>query len=409
MQRTKNKEIGKRRTHFFAAVRGWELDADVSEAQVKALICFGRGCLAEADDLSRDQVLDEVRRTISLWNQRSEEPEFFGCNLSRAHRPEIWFDLAEAYRLLDAAERTRAFLEAEEELDEASRRPLIDRAAAAETIIFRLNVDHALGVRDKQQERLHQWLSNLGVPVEWWRDSRNEGPSTKAVRDAALELDELLSKAAKKVSCARALTGLKQLEDEPIDARFIDVMADCLEECLEAGVRPTDRTLVNTAIPYCHSLQELGRPTLSALLKHAEQQLNRIAKKVPVESFDGESDEEPTPEVQQLRDVLAGKTVAFIGGNKGQQRRKQEIVEVFGLQDLIWPDTEEHTKSKVLRDAVSKADVVVQLIRWSRHSFKDVLDHAKSKGKRTAVLKGGLGINRIAHDLLAQLAQPPAP
>ncbi len=118
--------------------------------------------------------------------------------------------------------------------------------------------------------------------------------------------------------------------------------------------------------------------------------------------------EEPdSPELAQkkadLRALLQGKTMLFLGGNKGQGRKREDLIELLGLQDLDWPDTDNSTNPGKLTPRVPHADLVCYLIRWSRHSYKQVLDDAKRQGKMIAVLRRGLGLNTVVVDLHAQL------
>lgn len=399
------RDIGRRRTEFLAAVRTAEANpGSFREALGKALICSGRGCLEEADERDHQTVKGEVQRAIAIWNEQTREKEFFGCNLGRRHSPDIWFELADDYRKLDVVQETRDFLEAGPAVGEEDRVSLIDRAAAAETLFYRVNQEKGLGVSDSQQRELHAWLVDQQVLVKWWREESNGGPSTREVREAASELPELLKREKSRAAQSAAKAKLLSFSVAEPGPDFIRDLADHLEACLAAGVRPADKSLTGFAMPFVHLLQELNRRSLDTLLRHTEKQLNAVGTRVDLELFDQPGDEEPSEAEQALRKLVEGKIIAFIGGNKGQEKRRQELIDRLGLKDLIWPDSEDHTKPRALRTAADKADIVALLIRFSRHSYKSVLDHAKASGKQTATITSGLGINRIVHDLLRQLS-----
>ena len=99
---------------------------------------------------------------------------------------------------------------------------------------------------------------------------------------------------------------------------------------------------------------------------------------------------------------LAGKTVLFVGGRRIPEK-KREVEQALGLKELLWPDADPDTLLHDFTAAALKADVVCYLIRWSRHSYKQVIDLAKGQGKETVVLKAGLGVNRLVHDFNEQL------
>lgn len=398
------REIGRRRDEFLAAVRAMEANpGNFREALGKALICAGRGCAQEADERDHQTVKAEVQRAIAMWNDQTREREFFGCNPVRRHSPEIWFELAEDYRKLDVVQETRDFLESGPLIGDTERGTLIDRAAAAETLFFRVNQEKGLGVADSQQRDLHNWLSDQHVTVPWWREESNGGPSTREVREAANELPELLKRERSRSAQSAAKARLLAFAGVEPGPDYVRDLADLLEACLAAGTRPSDKSLTTFAMPFVHLLDELNRKSLDTLLRHTEKQLNAVGTRVDLELFDQDDGAEPTEEEIALRKIVEGKTIAFIGGNKGQEKRRQELIDRLGLKDLIWPDSEDHTKPRALRNAAEKADIVALLIRFSRHSYKSVIDHAKASGKHTAVITSGLGINRIVHDLLRQL------
>lgn len=398
------REIGRRRDEFMAAVRAIEANpSDFREALGKALICAGRGCAEEADERDRQTVKSEVQRAIAMWNTQTREKEFFGCNPTRGHKAEIWFELAEDYRKLDVVQETRDFLESEPLVDDSERRILIDRAAAAETLFFRVNQEKGLGVSDSQHRDLHNWLSDQHVVVPWWREELNGGPSTREIREAANELPDLLKRERSRAAQSAAKEKLFAFTGADPGPDFIRDLAEHLQSCLAAGVRPSEKALTTIAMPFVRSLRELNRSDLETMLRHTEKQLGAIAGKVDFEKLDEVVEGEPTDEERALRPLVEGKTVAFIGGNKGQEKRRQELIDRLGLKDLIWPDSEDHTNPRVLKGAADKADIVALLIRFSRHSYKGVLDHAKATGKQTVVITSGLGVNRIVHDMLRQL------
>ncbi|QYK56561.1 MAG: hypothetical protein KF733_03555 [Fimbriimonadaceae bacterium] len=100
--------------------------------------------------------------------------------------------------------------------------------------------------------------------------------------------------------------------------------------------------------------------------------------------------------VKAAKARLKGKSLLFIGGSKGQGQRKKEYLTTFELGEFEWPDLEVHSKPESVLPKIERADVVAYLIRFSRHSYKSLVNEARSQGKEVVVMKAGLNLVKFA-------------
>lgn len=378
-------------------------------AELKGLACEARGLIeisneADLDASSLWQSLDLLQEE---FDRQAPGGSFFAFRHSRHHRPEIWSELAEAFRSLGASERALDWIAAHPEFPE--RAELIRLAGAAEAWIHRLNDDHGLGFTDEQQRDAHHRVEEAAggdVYVPWW--NLGEGRrSNEEVAEAAHALPARLAEVAKRIeSSARkddamgALEGLAEsLEAEgPVEQTLVPAVL----RCLDAGIPPSNKKLVAVCLPYRSALKEVDDRRVAKLVEYLSKEEALLARKIGPPA-DVDSEEEPEDAVfAAVKAHLAGKTVLFVGGRRIPEK-KREVEQALGLKELLWPDADPDTLLHDFTASALKADIVCYLIRWSRHSYKQVLDFAKAQGKETVVLKAGLGVNRLVHDFNEQL------
>lgn len=416
--RARRVKFSGRLKEFFDKVREAQGDHAWSwtrEAEIKALIAEGRALEAEAYDLkdpARSLIKEEVLLLGAWWDDHAYSREFFALNFQRSHAPEVWDEVAQGYLFLAAAESAVTFLEQEQGLSDSQALLLTEMAAASEAYLGRVFEDRAMNVWDPQQKEVHGRLERLNItgPVitKWWR--RIENPPSlddlaKRAKGLPQEEEAVRKSRAKAESSTTALANLLTWF-ETADASEFDEAAllKLVEEALAAGVPPSSKPLRQALFGYRHALEgSINRDVvkLDQYLQKDQLEASRKASPEPAEEL--EVDVEMLNKVQALKPLTAGKTVLFVGGSKRQGWRKQEYEKVLGLNELLWPEAEEWTRTEDLSGYVNKADIVCLLIRFSRHSYKNVLDVAKDAGKMTVTLPRGLGMNTVVHEMWSQL------
>lgn len=111
-----------------------------------------------------------------------------------------------------------------------------------------------------------------------------------------------------------------------------------------------------------------------------------------------------SPEVDEVRQLLRGRSVVFIGGMR-RPANAERLEKAFELARLDWITTREHESTTSFESSVAKPDVavVVLAIRWSSHSFEGVKDYCQKYDKPFVRLPGGYGVRQFAHQVLEQV------
>jgi hypothetical protein len=113
-----------------------------------------------------------------------------------------------------------------------------------------------------------------------------------------------------------------------------------------------------------------------------------------------------SPEVRRVRDLLKGRTVVMIGGDR-RPFSSDALIESFGLKELVWIETREHQTHTVFEPQVARPDVALVLlaIRWSSHSFGEVKDYCDRYGKPLVHLPAGYNPNQVAFNIINQVGE----
>lgn len=406
----RNQAFAKKEREFFRTTG----DGRERLADLKGLACEARALIEESAGASLD--VSSLWQSIELLREEFDRinagGSFFAFNGNRHHSAEIWTELSEAFRLLGAAEKCLDWLTGYPELPE--RPELVKLAGAAEAWIHRVNDEQGLGFTDEQQRDVHHRVEDAAggeIYVPWWNLGDGRRPTEEVVEAARslparlAEISRRTESSAKKDDAMGALEGLvESLEaDGPVETTLVPAVL----RCLDAGIPPSNKKLVAACLPYRSALKDVDDRRLAKLLEYLQKEETLLVRKfgAPVEPDLDEIPEDET--LQAVKAHLAGKTVLFVGGRRIPEK-KREVEQALGLKELLWPDADPDTLLHDFTASALKADVVCYLIRWSRHSYKQVLDFAKAQGKETVVLKAGLGVNRLVHDFNEQLLIPVA-
>lgn len=387
----------------------------VREAEIKGLIADGRALETEAADLkdpARSLIREEVQILGGWWDDHAYSREFFALNMQRSHSAEVWEAVSQGYTFLAAAEAAVTFLEQEEGLSDHQALLIAEMSAASEAFLGRVFEDHAMNVWDPQQKEIHGRIERLEITgpsiTKWWR--RLENPPSlddlaKRAKGLMEEVEATKKSRAKAVSSSSALTNLLEWFETAHASEFDEAaLLRLVEEALSAGVPPSSKPLRQALFGYRHALEGSVNRDVVKLDQYLQKDMLEATRKAsPEPPEEVELDLELLNKVQALKPLTEGKTMLLVGGSKRQGWRKQEYEKILGLNELLWPEAEEWTKTEDLSGYVNKADIVCLLIRFSRHSYKNVLDVAKERGKLTVTLPRGLGMNTVVHEMWSQL------
>ncbi|MBX9623979.1 MAG: hypothetical protein K2X82_09240 [Gemmataceae bacterium] len=114
----------------------------------------------------------------------------------------------------------------------------------------------------------------------------------------------------------------------------------------------------------------------------------------------------PSAEVAEVAGLLAGRELVLIGG-QARQQHKAALCRAFGLTDIRWVCTPDHTSFTVFEPDIARPEVAVVLlaIRWSNHDYDGVKAYCEEYDKPLIRLPGGYNANQVAHHILAQAGE----
>ena len=401
----RNQAFAKKEREFFKSVG----NGPERLTETKGIACEARALIEGAHDVELDasslwQSLGMIQEEFDRLNPGGA---FFAFKKTRHHRAELWDELAEAFTLLGPSIRALDWIDAHPDAPE--RAELVKLAGAAEAWIHRLNDGHGLGFTDEQQRDVHHRVETSAgneIYVPWWNLGEGRRPdeevadSARSLPNRLAEIVKRVETSAKKDDAMGALEGL--VESLDADGPVEETLVPAVLRCMDAGIPPSNKKLVGVCLPYRSALKDVDDRRVAKLVEYLSKEEALVARKYGPPS-DRDTEEEPEDAVfTAVKAHLAGKTVLFVGGRRIPEK-KREVEAALGLKELLWPDADPDTLLHDFTASALKADVVCYLIRWSRHSYKQVIDFAKAQGKETVVLKAGLGVNRLVHDFNEQL------
>lgn len=389
----------------------WTLE---ERARAKAYLCLLRALELELRPLGFDtsSVRDELHYFGGVIGRRCGNGSSSLATEIASGKPEDWRDYARAFHCLAEGEQAADWLR--EHPGNRDYRKVLNDLAACGHIVYRLHLERRLPF-DKQQEAFKKFIEEIAgeAQIQCWMSPDSGGPKTDKVFKLAEGFPKRFeSEVLGPMKAAEREFRLAQLIDfaaAPYEGDdFVDVLEEKIHACLNAGTQPSNKKLRECLVPFAAMLRP-GEGQYKRLVEYVRGDATNDARNDPralagqdaeVESV---PDEEHERRVEDLKRLLRGKRMLIVGGSKGQAMRKALIEKLFELSEVEWPDVEKDDTLDAFWPRLEKADIAVQLIKFCRHHYGEVLKEAKEKGKMVARIKGGLGLKRIALDLHEQL------
>lgn len=259
-----------------------------------------------------------------------------------------------------------------------------------------------LGYRHSIYVPRHLRREDLADPTEWL-DLRERidglGRRLRAEEDERRERKRLIDKL--RFQCSR----LERSENAGEQRAAWEDILRTLEGWVAAGRPATSRDVIDPLLKHLDTL-----PEDLELTPGARRVLLAVDDLVATLSTDREPPAQapapPTAEVQQARELLAGRIVVLIGGER-RVDVEQRLCRELGLAELRWRSTRPHRSTSPLVEQITRpeVDLVIVAVRWSDHAFGDLRDVALSAGKPFVQLPAGYGTNQVAHHVLAQASE----
>ena len=307
--------------------------------------------------------------------------------------------------LLQNAEDPEAFAQA------------IDLAAEAQSSV-RAAILAMDGPTDGDQQKVFSWLRSAAAERQILirRFMRRDDPANPTewanLRDRLQQLEERLQRYKNRDRRHKSLFNkiryhLKRIADntnpEERDYDWGKVI-ESADQLVTEGLPPSNIELRDILLPALDDIpDEIDLPKNVNLVL---REIDRFVSTKPVVKPDPATTAASSQEVRRVRDLLKGRAVVMIGGDR-RPFSADALSESFGLKELIWIETREHQTHTVFEPQVARPDVVLVLlaIRWSSHSFGEVKEYCDKYGKPLVHLPAGYNPNQVAFHILNQVGE----
>ena len=194
---------------------------------------------------------------------------------------------------------------------------------------------------------------------------------------------------------------LKTLKEKPEDiAAEWGRVLELIDELVNLGLHPSNADLRDLLLPVFEEIPEDPRPPAS--VEMVLREIDRYLESRP-EVDPAPKAEKYSAEVLASANLLRGREMVLIGG-QNRPKHKAALMKAFGLTDLRWIVTPEHTSYTHFESDVARPEVALVLlaIRWSSHDYESVKLYCDQYGKPLVRLPGGYNANQVGHHIMTQ-------
>jgi hypothetical protein len=327
-----------------------------------------------------------------------------------------WHVLAGCFDVLaDAVALIRKILEDSEEPHDLFGQAvdlLAESQSALRIIVARLEGPPT----DHDQARVFGWLKSVAMnrqifirrymrlddpaDPERWIDLRNR------IANFLVQSDDGRKKLTqRKKALGRLKHKLSQISTMSTEERlphWAAIAAD-VDELVVSGMPPSNLELRDMLVTHVEELPEMA--TMPKGFQLTMREIDKYLASLPDKNAEADA-ETTSPQIAEVADMLAGKAVIIIGGDR-RPFAAEALERAFLLSELIWIDTRAHESISGFEPYVARPEVAMVLlaIRWSSHSYGEVQDFCRTYGKPLVRLPGGYNPNQVAAQILEQCSQ----
>ncbi len=299
------------------------------------------------------------------------------------------------------------------DLHKAEFEHLLNLLAEAQSAL-RVAIGTIGGPADADQSQVFAWLKATASERQVYiqrhmRVTDPADPSLWSDLSARIEaVDAQVEETRKLANKRRKLLGKVRHKASLIadDPKSVDehgpILVSTVDELVREGLPPSNRELRELLLPVIDKLPEMMDAPQN--FRKVLREIDRLRESSP--SPRATSAIQPSPEVEEARRLLQGRSVVLIGGSR-RPEHYEAIKDAFGLQELYWIETREHQSIDVFEPYIARPDVAVVIlaIRWSSHSYGGVQAHCDRYGKPFVRLPGGYNPNQVAVQILSQCSE----
>ena len=327
--------------------------------------------------------------------------------------PKAWEDLAGAYATAaDAAHMLRDWEQAPPPLAMRHASRVLGLAAEAQSVLLYAVTDVRDVKVDFDQIQIFAHIRSTArdrqvfIPKYLKREDKADPGSWSDVNKRIAEVwSQFKAFGERDKQRTKSLNSLKfklgRLRDKPEEsAGEWPRVLELIEEVVASGLPPSNAELRDMLLPVFEDIPDNPPPTPNVELVFRE--IDRYVDTRP-EADPPVRVPRPSPDVAQVAELLRGREVVLIGG-QNRPNHKAALMKAFGLTDVRWICTPEHTSFTVFEPDVAAPEVALVLlaIRWSSHDYDSVRTYCEQYGKPLVRLPGGYNANQVAHHILAQ-------
>ena len=193
----------------------------------------------------------------------------------------------------------------------------------------------------------------------------------------------------------------RALENSSTKPDHLATIVRTVDELIADGIKPSSTQLRDPLLPLLNDLEDVEE--LSDAMIRVIREFHRFLSRNPTADPSVASQQKYSDDVRLVADKFRSKKVVLIGGEMRRQK-KEQIESAFELEELVWKSTREHSPLGPIESDVRKADVVAVFlaIRWSSHSYSNVIGICNDLGKPLVRLPAGTNPNQIAHAVMEQ-------
>ncbi|MBI1345163.1 hypothetical protein GC163_02625 [bacterium] len=269
---------------------------------------------------------------------------------------------------------------------------------------------------DHDQARIFGWLKNIALERQIFirRFMRLDDPANPDRYEDLLSrisaFEEQWENGRKKsIQRKKAISRLRyklSLIDgmNPKDAAAAwQSIADDVDQLVTDGLPPSNIELRDLLAGHVEQFPELASTPKGFQLTVREIDKFLASSPSRDDKADTSSDDDTSPIVAEAANLLAGKAVIIIGGDR-RPFAAEALERSFLLSELIWIDTRAHESVSGFEPYVARPDVALVLlaIRWSSHSYGEVQDFCRVYNKPLVRLPGGYNPNQVAAQIHEQ-------
>lgn len=288
----------------------------------------------------------------------------------------------------------------------------LDLAAEAQSML-RTMLANFDDVTDIDQVCLYQWLrqkcqeAQILIQRHMRLDDPADPSSINELRERIQTLDSEINQRRERDKTRRSQFNkiryhIKLITQKPEQNHDHDwqTIARTVDSLIDEGIPPSNVELRDLLLPFVDSMPDavVESPGIQRVLV----EIDRYVASRPTMTEPG-TREQPTQSVEEVASLLTGRSILMIGGEV-RPHAKEALESAFRLRELVWMKTREHNTRIDFDTDVSRSDVVVVLlaIRWSRHSYSEVVTSCDKFGKPLVRLPAGYNPNQVAEQILAQ-------